>query len=349
MELESVKLIFVLPWKLRRVQFFWQNREGEDKSRHYLPVALATRPEEPLRFELGGFMPPIEIPTVNIFTRTPESKTKFLENCNIASGRLTVAQLVFTRFLSSISIAYGRAFDSHNALVKAINDIQTSGDKAADLILGQFLTLSLAFVSGGIGGVIGDTMKKAGEDVFIVDAIKDLAKFSIKGVGGAAIGVLADGGRNAQIDGMPQSPAEWQNSVNERITDELSLVAKSIDEWRTAVTKDDASFDAGFDPAVEVDECLVLKPSQGPPVPLANLPEVNKDQLQNQFEQGWLVAWLPKATFAGGKSFRFPNGSPNLRDNCRAVLSRYGQKIRLAGIDALVNQFCPRIEIMPVR
>ena len=51
---------------------------------------------------------------------------------------------------------------------------------------------------------------------------------------------------------------------------------------------DDDSFDAGFDPALEVDKALVMILWDGRRVRIAELPEVDKPSLQKQFESGWL-------------------------------------------------------------
>jgi len=61
-------------------------------------------------------------------------------------------------------------------------------------------------------------------------------------------------------------------------------------------------------------------------------PAVDKDLLQNQFEKGWLVAWIKIAKFTH---------IPFARAKTRDKLVAYGRHLALANIDALVDQYCP--------
>jgi len=278
-----------------------------------------------------------------IFVRSEQAKRDFLDKCNLAGGILQESQLVFTAWLSKISISYGRAFESHAKMVEVVNKIRETEDLAAEVLL----TLALTFVAGGVGGLVGGAMKAAKASDFMVDGIKDLSKFAVKGIGGAEIGVFANKGKGIQISGMPVSPLEWQNSVNARVTSEMAVVAKSINEWRTAVMNDDGRFDSTFDPAVEVDKALVRKPDQGKAVRLKELPPLDDDamlNLQHQFEQGWFSGWIPQAKFAGERSFTYPNGNYNGRELTRNVLLSYGHGIDFDDTNALVDKYCPPIE-----
>lgn len=259
----------------------------------------------------------IEIENPTVFSWTPESKALFLERCNMATGRVQIAQLQFSGWLSSVSIAYGDAFESHT---KVLNDISARERLANELLLG----FALAFVGGGSGGVVGGLMKAAGSSDFMVDGVKDLAKFAVRGPGG---GVL----RGAGITGMPLSPLQWQNRVNERVSKEMLIAAKEIDSWRTAVGSNDDSFDAGFDPAEAVDLALVIKLKSGF-LRIRSLPEVDKASLQNDFEKGWLVAWIRKEVVSN---------IPTVRDFTRDKLGDYGRRLGLNDIEQLLDKHCP--------
>jgi hypothetical protein len=261
----------------------------------------------------------IEVDTATIFTRTPESKALFLERCSLASGRVQVAQLQFSAWLSDVSIAYGDAFEAHN---KVLNDISATVKIADDLLLGA----ALAFLGGGVGGVVGGVMKAAAASDFMIDAGKDLAKFAVRGPAGAAL-------RPAGITGMPTSPLQWQNSVNARVMSDMAGVSQLILDWRRAVDSDDDSFDAGFDPEQEVAEALAVNGTR-----IADLPRVDKASLQRDFEKGWLVAWIEKEAVSN---------IPTVRDLTRDKLSAYGRRLGLNNIDELLDQHCPAIRGFP--
>src|SRR5207302_4440900 len=113
------------------------------------------------------------------------------------------------------------------------------------------------------------------------------------------------------------------------------MVATDIDEWRTAVVSDDDSFNAGFDPAVEVDKRLVIKVDPGRSVRITDLPPVRQDWLQTQFQKGWLLGWISKARFSY---------VPLVRNLTRDKLREYGRGLILQNIDAHLEQYCPEIK-----
>ncbi len=268
-----------------------------------------------LRAEALNF---VEIDTPTCFTRSPEGKARFLESCNSANRNVQISQVHFGGWLSSISIAYGEAFEAHS---KILNEISAKVKLANELLLG----FALAFLGGGVGGLVGKAMKDAGSSDFMIDGVKDLAKFAVRGPGGAAL-------RSTGISGMPTSPFLWQNRINERVLKEMSLVLKLIESWRTAVQSDDDGFDAGFDPAQVVDRALVIKgPSGG--VRLASLPEVNKITLQQDFEKGWLVAWIKTESVSN---------IPMVRDSTRDTLRAYGLRLGLQSVGDLLDKYCPQ-------
>jgi hypothetical protein len=269
-----------------------------------------------LRAEALNF---VELDTITIFTRTPESKTRFLEQCSLASGRVQVAQLQFSAWLSGISIAYGDAFEGHN---KLLSDISATVKIADDLLLGA----ALAFLGGGVGGVVSGVMKAAKASDFMIDAGKDLAKFAVRGPAGAAL-------RSTGIKGMPDSPLQWQNSVNERVMKEMAVVSQIILDWRIAIDSDDPSFDAGFDPDQVVDKALAVDGTR-----IASLPQVDKASLQKDFEKGWLVAWIEKEAVSN---------IPFVRDLTRDKLRASGLRLGLNNIDELLDKHCPRIDGFP--
>ena len=279
-----------------------------------------------------------------LYIRSDEAKRNFLEKCDLASGILQESVLTFTAWLSNVAISYGNAFTSHTKFVTVINDIRETEDLVAEALL----SAALSFVSGGVGGLVSKAMVNAKiQNAFIFDSIKDLSKLAVKNEGGAVIGVFANKGQGIRISGMPVSPLQWQNSVTARVTSELAVVARSINEWRVAVMDDNSRFNSGFDPAVEVDKSLVLRPDQGRAVSIKKLPALDDTamlKLQHQFEQGWFAAWIPDAEFAGEKSFTYPNGDYSGREQTRNVLLSYGHKIEFPNVEALVDKYAPGLK-----
>lgn len=248
----------------------------------------------------------------------PDEKAKFLDSCNTAVNKVQVAHLKFSAWLSSISVAYGDAYDAHN---KVINDIAALQKLVDDMLL----EAALRFLTGGVGGVIGAEMKKAAMSDFMVDAIKDLSKYGLRGPAQAALRV------SASIKGMPASPNKWQNLVNERVSAEMGEVSSNILKWRTAVTPEITTFDATFDPSAVVEKALVFKTDLGV-LPLMTLTEVDKGLLQRDFEKGFLVSWIELGAVSN---------VPLSRDLARDKLHAYGLSLGMTDIDKLLDKYVP--------
>jgi hypothetical protein len=268
----------------------------------------------------------IKLGDIYIYARTPESKAHFLELCSEASGSLQVAQLHFSKWLSSISIAYGDAFEAHNKLMDDIKAIQRL---AQELLLG----FALAFLGGGVGGVVGAAMKKAGSGDFMIDGVKDLAKFAVRGPGAEAFRRMPVG-TGGIVSPMPTSPLQWQNGVNKRVASEMEEVAKIIRSWRLAVANDDSSFNAGFDPVQEVEKALVIAGTDGP-VAIEDLPDIDEAQIQKTFQKGFLAAWIP----VGAKSTI--TYIPIARELCVSKIIDYGKAVGLSDVEDQLEKYSP--------
>jgi hypothetical protein len=248
----------------------------------------------------------------------PDDKSKFLERCNIASGKVQVAQLKFSAWLSGISVAYSDAYDAHN---KVINDIAALQKLVEDMVL----EAALRFLTGGVGGYIGGAMRAAKKPDFMIDAVKDLAKYGLSGPAQAVTRT------SVKIAGMPASPHKWQNLVNERVSAEMGEVSANILRWRLAVAPNLTTFDASFDPADVVEQALVLKTDTGN-LPLMTLNEVDKDLLQKDFEKGFLAQWIELGAVSN---------VPTLRDLARDKLHAYGRSLGMTDIDQMLDRYIP--------
>lgn len=261
----------------------------------------------------------LEVGTYTMYKRTPESKAQFLEKCAQAAGRVQIAQLQFSAWLSGISIAYGDAFEAHNRL---LGSISATEKLAQEMLLG----FALAFLGGGAGGVVGAAMKAANSNDFMIDGIKDLAKFSVRGPGAAVF-------RARPLQGMPSSPLQWQNRINEKVASEMALVAEQINNWRQAVAADDDSFDADFDPVAEVDADLTIR-SNGVVINCRMLPTVEKGELQRNFEKGWLVAWIKNCA-------KSVTNIPLARAHIVDLLEKEGTRLGVTDIKVLLDKHIP--------
>jgi len=163
--------------------------------------------------------------------------------------------------------------------------ILTATEKLADDLLVGF---ALAFIGGGVGGVVGkvvgDLMKESRTKDFMVDGIKDMAKFAVRGPGAQLF-------RQVKISPIPSPPFQWYNAFRERVAAEFQPVLQNLYLMYKAVMSDDDSFDANFDPNAEVDRFNINR------APLFFLPLLNDDakaRLQRSYEAGWLKAWIEK-------------------------------------------------------
>jgi hypothetical protein len=266
----------------------------------------------------------LDIPEIKVFILSKENRTEFLERCHRAHGKVQTASLQFSAWLSGIAFAYGAAFEAHESFLKSI---ESKVKLADDMIFGA----ALAFLGGGVGVTTGNWVKAVMKRLemssdFVVDGIKDLAKFAVRTPTGQVL-------RAPSLKVMPQSPNLWQNAINERVMNEMAEVSKKIDDWNKAVDEGDVTFDAAFDPVTVVDNALVLHVPD--PLPVMHLPAVDKDALQADYEKGFLVAWIKL-----GEVKHTPHRRAITRDGCVA----YGRKLGIANIVELVDEYMPNEE-----
>jgi hypothetical protein len=169
-------------------------------------------------------------------------------------------------------------------------------------------------------------MKQAAASDFMIDGVKDIAKFAVRGPGAKLF--LAQ--HNAK---MPTNPFEWKEGLNVRASTELAFISEQLTDWEQAVEKDDDSFDADFDPFQELkDDMIVLNDKTT--VNLFDLPNFDPDQLQIQFQQGWLLGWMQEK---GDTVTHIPMS----RDIVRDKLNDYGRGINLPRLDKLMDSYVP--------
>src|SRR5207344_827725 len=131
----------------------------------------------------------------------------------------TKIALAYTRMNSVfevLSAAYGNAYDHHDRTLVA----QDANNRLlGDILLGA----ALAFIPGGIGGVVGKMMKDAKAGDFLADAVKDLAKAGAKGAQDAlrrAVGGGGGGGGGSPMQPMADDPRTWRAQYAVRVNSE---------------------------------------------------------------------------------------------------------------------------------
>jgi hypothetical protein len=253
----------------------------------------------------------------------PDEKSAFLERCNVAVNKIQSAQFKFNAWLSGISVAYGDAYDAHSKLVNDIAALQKLFDD-------MLLEAALRFLTGGVGGMVGGAMKRAALSDFMVDSIKDLTKYGLRGPTQNALKITV------KIKGMPASPHKWQNLVNERVSSELGVVSDMVLKWRLAAAPEITTFNPNFDPADVVEKALTIKTNVGT-LSLLALKEVDKEALQTAFEKGFLVKWIELGAVSN---------VPMSRDIARDRIHAYGLNLGLTNIDDLLDQYIPAIRPM---
>lgn len=213
----------------------------------------------------------------NISASVEMDKQEFINAC---SGTHIHLDLVFTKAESALiktGQAYTQAWQTHTSYLKAEQQVR---DMAQQLTVGA----ALAFLPGGAGGVVGGILKKAGGGDFIVDGVKDLAKFGLRQAGGAAAGP-AHGGGASGLSAFPTDPVLWKENAKQRMLEEKAKALEFIDGWVNKARKDDPSFSRNFDPAQAVESSLKTDLGEVPDGGAAG------------FEKAMWVVWLGRYAY----------------------------------------------------
>jgi hypothetical protein len=178
---------------------------------------------------------------------------RFLNLCSEANTKVDEAERRFSAWLSSIAIAYGAAWNRHTSFLREASQfVQIANDIGVNA--------ALAFFPGGVGGIVGDTMRALEAGAAVVDGLKDLAKWGLRS--GAVIGMTPGSlsvGAPAELRAFPPDPSEWQNSVNVRVQTELAIATSYIGMWQNAVNNNDPQFEVSFDPMEAINRALTIE------------------------------------------------------------------------------------------
>ena len=207
-------------------------------------------------------------------------KQAFLNRCAQATTSILSADQAMRVWLATISIAYREAYRQHTGALKQQADKER-------LMQELLLNAALAFVPGGLGGVIGATMKRAVKSDFIIDGIKDLAKFGMRQAGQVGMQGGVKVNTDAGLQAYPLDPENWADKETIRVTSELRVVTETVKNWQEKVNSDEPTFIEDFDPIEAIDKSMTI---DGKPV--KDLDKLDGAKLAEDYEKGMWAKWL---------------------------------------------------------
>ena len=214
---------------------------------------------------------------VSIDTHVEMDRQEFLSLCSQANTRIDAVDRAARAWLSSLSVAYGKAYKDHTDVLR---DQAASERLPGDLILGA----ALAFVPGGIGGIIGSAMRAAQAGDFLIDGVKDLAKYGMRTAGAAA---AAAAPRAPGLNAFPRDPLGWRGLEEVRINTELLEATNRLLEWQDRTNRNDPDFFLDFSPIEAIEECLTIKGKR-----VSELRPVDQNSQARHYEKGLWAKWL---------------------------------------------------------
>jgi hypothetical protein len=260
---------------------------------------------------------------------TPETQ-QFLNLCSQANTLADEAERRFSAWLSSVTVAYAQAWSDHTRVLK---DIELQARLVNDLILNA----ALAFIPGGAGGLIGDSMKRLTTASFLIDGAKDLGKWGMRS--GAIVGL--PGGFSfpsaPALRAFPTDPLVWSNNVNIRVQSEMAAVTQAIEGWQDAVNRGDANFQANFNPVEKARAALILNPPDEPSRALIDLVPVHVAEMEKNFEAGFLATWIDKFSFEASSSMSPAAWDGIFGDGARQKLIKYGNSVGIPDTSKLIQ------------
>lgn len=261
---------------------------------------------------------------------------EFKNRCSTANIMITQASLKLNEWLATITLAYSEAWSAH---VKVLEKAEATARLINDMVLGA----ALAFVPGGVGGLIGDNMKKLSQGVFMIDAAKDLGKFGLRS--GAVVGLPASSySTSTSLKAFPTSPLSWSSMVSARINAELGVVAAALLAWKEAVDRNDSKFETNFDPADVVKDVLRLTMGKGAvgggasTKAIGDLAPENPLILQQRFEQGFWVGWVDNFAFRTYAGLSQVAWGGFIGDGVKDILVKYAVGIGLCDAKRLLEE-----------
>jgi hypothetical protein len=204
------------------------------------------------------------------------SKQRFINMCSQAIGKLGESHMNFSAYLSKLTLAYADAYKTHTTKIEAIGKAAAARDAFN-------CSLVLSFIPGGIGGGVGEMMKKMTSSAPIIDGVKEMSKFAPK--------VAATVGAESHFSAVPDTdPLQMQNATNARAIAELAAVSKLVNGWLAAANANDPSLALDFDP-FEV-TMNALRISDG--IDVSKAVPFDAPGSTQKFQQGFFCTWVDR-------------------------------------------------------
>ena len=250
-------------------------------------------------------------PSVPVNLHVEMDRGNFLRLCGNVNTAIDLADRRVTAWLASVSNAYAGAWRRHT---DTLRDQDASNRLVGELILGA----ALAFIPGGIGGVLGEGMKRLTENnAFLVDGIKDLAKWGMRRAG-AELGP----GAAPAMRAYPPDPLQWQNAETTRVQTELAVATQRLLDWQTKAGNSDPDFFCEFDPMQAMESSLTVGGQRA-----ATLAPVDGAQSAIDFEKGFWARWLEMYAYevqstpskAGMHHSSRENNGKKIKERCETI------------------------------
>jgi hypothetical protein len=174
-----------------------------------------------------------------------------------------------------LCIAYGTAYKRHT---DALKDQAETDQLVQDLILGA----ALAFMSGGIGGVVVSAMERKQVGQFLIDGAEELTQFGVESSGEAVPSAVGLG-----LEAFPTDPLRWQGLAERSVDNESLKVGLQLEAWQHRANANDPTFRLNFDPVAAVESALRIA-GRAP----VDLPDVDQARTADDFERGMWATWL---------------------------------------------------------
>jgi hypothetical protein len=230
-----------------------------------------------------GKTPQAQQPEYLVDTHVEMGTQEFLNKTGQVNTLIDAADRRATAWLASVSNAYALAWNRHTGALKDQADRERL---IGDLILGA----ALAFVPGGVSGLIGAKMQALKKGDFMIDGVKELTMYGLRAPGNVPSATAPASGSG--LTSYPTDPRQWQNQETIRIKTELAVATERLLDWQKKANAGDPNFFADFDPVQAMTDSLTVSDSSGKKQQAVELRPVDEGVLADQFEKGFWKTWL---------------------------------------------------------
>jgi hypothetical protein len=244
-------------------------------------------------------------------------RQQFINLCSQATGEALEGYLSLQKWMLGLSIAYGDAWKNHT---DTLSEASADEKLAGDIILGA----ALAFIPGGVGGLVGESMKNAGSSTFMVDGVKDLAKWGLRAAGPGAAAAAAGGGTPG-LKALPTDPLKWRDQIESRVVDESKAAVHNVNEWIDKANRSDPDFFLDFNPVDAMRGALQI----GGTKVRDGLPAEDAGELARAFEKGMWAEWLKQYAYIVVENISAGIPTTNVRKNLPKAIEKRCKELGL--------------------